>query len=238
MKHPLLITLAASTLCACSGGGGSTPSTQSQANLAGIYSTGTITPDGGTADKAVGIIASNGQTVIVDTSSDEGFIGQLSSNQLSGKIYSGDRVVETTGALQLNTDSTVSGTYASSLGNGAFKLNQKSTDKSLYQRGASLSTLEGTWVDTDNGTSNTTVIQKSGEFTSQNTDSCYASGKFSTIDSSKNEYAVSITISSCNEGNGTYSGLAIVEDTHHSNDTLTIVIGNNQSAGVSKLVKQ
>lgn len=235
MKHPLLITLAASTLCACSGGG---PSTESQTNLAGIYSTGTITPDGGTADQAIGIIASNGQTVIVDTRSSEGFIGQLSGSQLSGKIYSDSDVAQTTGTLQSNTDGTVSGTYASNLGNGTFKLSQQSTDKALYQRGASLSTLEGTWVDTDNGTSNTTVIQKSGEFTSQNTDSCYASGKFSTIDSSKNEYAVSVTITSCNQANGTYSGLAIVEDTHHSNDTLTIVIGNNQSAGVSKLVKQ
>lgn len=101
-----------------------------------------------------------------------------------------------------------------------------------------MSTLEGTWVETSNKVTTTTVIQKSGKFTSQDTNSCYASGKFSTIDTSKNEYTVSVTLTSCNQANGTYSGLAIIEDTHNKNDTLSLVVGNDQRAGVSILIKQ
>ncbi len=151
------------TACGGGGGGGNSPAAaQTSATFAGIYS-GTLTPNGATAGPAVGLITSDKNVVVIDTSSLEAFIGTISGTSLTGILYSFSAMPA---SAQLNTavGDNIGGSYSSSIGGGQFSLD---ADRDLYNRPSSLAKLEGVWVDTvlTNITGvSTWVIQANGSF--------------------------------------------------------------------------
>lgn len=202
----------------------------------GIYD-GTVTPTGLAADNAVALITSNNKIAIVDTDTLEAFIGTIFVNRITGTLFSSS-VVPATGEVKNASGNNISGTYSSSIGGGTFDL---VADVNLYNRGASLSKLVGTWVDSffTSVTGTTTwVIQSDGSFTMSSTSGCSATGQFSLIDPSKNEYEINLTVSTCPSFNGTYSGIGALSDTFFTDDLLSFIFNNGSLGGLFQPVKQ
>jgi len=206
----------------------------------GIYD-GTVTPTGLAADNAVALITSNNKIAIVDTDTLEAFIGTISIRSITGTLFSSS-VVPATGEVTNVSGNNISGTYSSSIGGGTFDL---VADVNLYNRGASLSKLVGTWVDSffTSVTGTTTwVIQSNGSFTMSSTSGCSAIGQFSLISTKsntfKNEYEINLTVSTCPSFNGTYSGIGALSDAFFTDDLLTFMFNNGSLGGLFQPVKQ
>ena len=218
----------------CSSGGGdssTTPASPSSVH-AGIYS-GTVTATGNTPDSAVAFISSTGKVAIIDTNTLEGFIGTISGSALSGTLYS-TTSVPATGQVSTVSGDNISGTYTSSLGGGTFAL---VADQNLYNRGSSLSKLEGTWVDsvfTNITGISTWVIQSDGSFTLSTSSGCSGTGLFSIIDSSFNEYNLNMNVTNCTGYDGAYSGIAVTSDTFNTDDSISLVFSNGSIGGLSE----
>jgi hypothetical protein len=100
-----------------------------------------------------------------------------------------------------------------------------------YFRGANLTRLQASWsyTDSNSGAVWDLSIQANGSFTLTSTivSGCTGAGSFSTIDTAKNEYAISVTLdSNCYPYNGSYQGLAATIDTNVTNDTILMAIYN------------
>ena len=203
---------------------------------AGIYS-GTITPTGGTPDRAIALITSNGNAAIVDIDTIESFIGRISASSFTGTLYS-TTTVPATGQVTIISNNVFSGTYSSSIGGGTFAM---LADPNLYNRPSSLSKLVGTWIDSvfTNITGTTTwVIQSDGSFTVASTASCTGTGNFSVFNPSDNEYNLTLNIANCPDFNGTYSGFAVLSDTTFTEDTLSLIFSNGTNGGILEPIKQ
>ena len=201
----------------------------------GIYS-GTLTPEGGSTDTAIGIVTSDGNAAIVDLLTEELFIGTNSGTSLNGTLYASTAVPSTAEVTSISGND-ISGNYTSSLGGGNFAL---TAEPDLYSRGAELSKLVGVWVDsvfvTATGTTTWNILAN-GDFTVTTGSSCNASGSFSTIDVTKNEYSLAMTLADCGIVNGNYTGFAALSDTSNPNDTLSIVFANGTIGSVRQPIK-
>ena len=98
-----------------------------------------------------------------------------------------------------------------------------------YFQGADLNRLVGMWSYTEvsSGYEWNLDIASDGGFTGtmSRVTGCTFSGDFSTIDPTKNEYGISVTLDiNCAPYDGTYTGLAATIDTDDINDTLLIAI--------------
>jgi len=111
-----------------------------------------------------------------------------------------------------------------------------------YFRGANLQWLAGNW--SYSGVNNWSLtIQADGSFTGTSSIpvavSCTLSGAFSTIDSGKNEYAITVTLNpDCAPYAGSYQGLAATIDASSENDTLIMAIYNADYGFFMKPLKQ
>lgn len=109
-----------------------------------------------------------------------------------------------------------------------------------YFRGANLTRLQGIWSYSGDNNWNL-IIQADGSMTltSDIAAACTGSGAFSTIDASKNEYALSVTLNNdCYPFHGSYSGLAATIDTTSQNDTILMAIYNADNGFYMKPIKQ
>lgn len=224
MIYRILALVFVLLVSACGGGegdiGGVAPSTAQP----GIYA-GTITPDGKSAETAAGIITSDGKVALVDITTSEVFIGTISGNSLTGKLYATSGV-DSTAEVTTVSGNTISGTYTSSLGGGVFAL---VADPDLYSRTSSLTKLAGTWVDntfTNVVGVSTWVIQADGMFDVTTETGCAGSGAFSVINPAKNGYNLSLNITNCSVLNGDYSGFAVTSDNPYTDNTIALIFSN------------
>lgn len=111
-----------------------------------------------------------------------------------------------------------------------------------YFRNASLNRLAGnSWAYSGPNGDWSLDIQADGAFTGTSTKvpSCTFSGAFSTIDTSKNEYTIALTLdANCSPYDGLYTGLAATVDTTTTNDTIIMAIYNTNNGFFLKPVKQ
>lgn len=207
---------------------------------AGLY-TGTITATGGVADTAIAIITSTGKVAVVDIDTKEAFIGTRVDNSLTGTLYASTSVPSTAEITSVSGDN-ISGTYTSSLGGGTFAL-VANTD--LYNRTADLSKLAGNWIDSvftnalGLGTS-TWSFTTNGAFTVSTGVGCYAEGAFTIIEASKNEYAMTMEITTCGSYDGAYTGFAVLSDTVETSTvdgTLSLFFSNGVFGGMAQPIK-
>jgi hypothetical protein len=235
MLRKILVIALVSLVASC-GGGGDSSNASTEIAAAGIYE-GTLTPTGGTADVVFFMITSDGKVALVDVTTNEGFIGTKTGNTLNGTIYSSVSV-PATGEITTVSGNNISGTYTSSIGGGTYSL---VANTNLYNRTSSLSKLEGTWVDSvfTSGTGTTTwVIQNDGAFIVSSTLGCNATGAFSVINTTKNEYNLTLNITTCIGFNGSYTGIAALSDTFNTDDSISLVFNSGSIAGLAEPVKQ
>lgn len=239
MKKQCLAAVGAASLAmtgaACDGSDGGAGATTIEPPP-GIYF-GTVTPEGATADDAVGLITSDGRAAFVDRSTIEAFVGDVSGDTISGTMFASSAVDATAKVASVSGD-TIEGTYTSALGGGSFSL---SGDAELYQRGADLTKLAGTWVDsafTYGIGISTWVIESDGRVAMVWGSSCTASGRFAVINPKNNEYDLSLTVSNCPGANGTYTGFGVLSDTYYTDDTLSFVFSNGSVGGLFEPIQQ
>ncbi len=235
--------------CFLSGCGGnsddSSPSTITNQSASGIWKgTGTNSLDN-TSGEIAGLIASNGKSFFV-TDYPSLIYGNtsVSGNNFSfnGMGYDGASPYTVSMSGTVTSGTSIDIDYSTPDETGTISLLKADSSIGVYERASSLEKLAGTWNDSISDTTGTWVftIQNNGNFSGiRVTDNCSMSGEFSIIDSSKNEYQVIATVSSCNEFNGVYSGLGFTSDANTFVDNvINFAIANNQNAGIFELTKQ
>ena len=203
---------------ACGGGGGDDTGSSSgpPQSIAGIW-TGTLTSATlQTTYGVVGLITESGTARFANTSSLAQYGGQVSVN--GGSFSSAATAYAPYGGMFPNGSTvgpvSVSGTFTekgamdgsySGVGDaGTFYL----IYSSLYDRPSSLALVSGIWKGSIEGYANTLTIDSGGNIAGSSTSGCTYSGNVGIIDSSHNEYTLTLTIGNCGGRDGSYSGLA------------------------------
>jgi hypothetical protein len=229
-------------LPACGGGGGSDDANESPA---GIWEGTGVTSDNEEGE-IVGLVASNGKAFFL-TDLPALVFGDVtvsgSNFRLNGTAYEDDfdpDAITMSGTVSSGTS--INANYSTSDESGTISLSMADSSIGVYDRSSNLQKLEGIWNDEDTDSEGTWVftIQSSGSFSAiRVTDNCTMNGDFATIDSTKNEYSVTVTTSSCDEFNGNYSGLAFTSDANTFTDNVvSLAIANSQYAGIFEATKQ
>jgi hypothetical protein len=230
-----------------SGGGDSTGSSSSPAqSIAGIW-TGTLTSTTlQTAYGVVGLITESGTARFANTSTLAQYGGQVSVN--GGSFSSAATAYAPYGGIFPNGSTvgpvSVSGTFTekgvmegsySGVGDaGTFYL----TYSSLYDRPSSLALVSGTWKGSIEGYANTLTIDSVGNIDGSSTSGCTYSGNIGIIESSHNEYALTLSIGNCGGRDGLYSGLAALTDVNATNDSLLASVSNASYSYVASMTRQ
>lgn len=135
-----------------------------------------------------------------------------------------------------NISTSILGNYSGDInGNYVMVFDEK------YFRGADLSRLVGDWSYSGTNGEWDLSIGADGSFDGVTTKvaGCTFSGDFSTIDTSKNEYSITVTLDpNCSPYHGSYDGLAGTIDTNGTNDTLLMAIYNIDNGFFMKPEKQ
>jgi len=127
------------------------------------------------------------------------------------------------------------GTYDNGVETGTFSM----VDAGIYNRTSSLAKLNGTWVENIYTTSTgiTTWVINNGAYTMTSVSGCASTGTITTIDTTKNEYAITGTVTNCGVFNGTYSGYGFTSDGTFTDDTFEFVIDNANAYALFAAVK-
>jgi len=215
-----LLATSISLLAACGSGGGGSPAAYTA--QPGIYS-GTFSPTGGITDVFSVIVTSNNKWAGADP--DEAATGTVSGGTLSNAY-----------GFTATLTGTMSGSYDNGTESGTFSL----VDAGIYNRTSSLAKLNGTWVDNvyTASTGVTTWVINNGAYSMTSVSGCASTGTITTIDTSKNEYAVTGTVTNCGGFNGSYSGYGFTDDDTFTDDQFSIVIDNATSYAVFSPIKQ
>ena len=241
MKKNYLIIVLLALLVGC-GGSSSGGDPVSNESAAGIWE-GTGETDKAISGNIVGMIASNGKAFFLTDAmilvyGDASVSGN--SISINGALY-GDVSPSVTMSGTVQSGVSINVNYSTSDENGAISLAKADSSIGVYNRTSSFSKLMGTWDDdfTDDAGTWTFTILNSGEFSAiRDPDGCSISGQFQTIDSTKNEYALTASVSSCADLNGNYSGLAFTSDDGATDNVISIVIVNSENAGVFEAIKR
>ncbi len=228
--------LFSTVLLACGGGGGgeatdtTTNSTATQ-SAGGIWR-GTVTSViNGATYKAIGLITETGEIRFLTDDGEQtlgnvtvdggAFNASLTSYAPIGTVFAQNNssVISGTALGTVAEKSSLSGTTSYS---GSVTSTFTFSYDSIYERNSSLSSVAGTYSDTDGfGYTETYSIDSLGNISGSDTNGCQFSGRIQILDSNYNVYRINLTVTNCSVANDTYSGLATLLDENGSaNDTL------------------
>ena len=94
----------------------------------------------------------------------------------------------------------------------------------LYERDSNLGIVTGTWED-ESG--NTFSIDQDGAIFGQDALGCVYDGAVSIIETNFNVYRLTVTVSNCQDANGTYNGLGVVDDLLAAGDSRQLIFNGN-----------
>lgn len=221
-------------LTACGGGSSNNESTASTAVSADGVWGGTFTEKGvGTFDASA--LLYNGRILAISEKAGVVYDGNytVSGSNISGSVKAYNITTKKSFAT-----ATISGTVSeqdsismefNTLYNDGYKTSGEISlsFNNIYNRTPSLSLVSGSWNYTNPSFGLTITIQDDGSFTGQNTDSCVVSGSIGIIDTKYNIYNVDVTVASCGVLNGNYTGISSLGDDATTNDTLLIIVSND-----------
>lgn len=208
MKHRILLPALLLLLSACA----SSEDTSGPDWVPGIY-TGNFTPNGGTAQPSVVMITTNNKALFTETDVQSTGLGTVSGDTVS---FGAQAYMSLTEGLSGVFD------FAGTAGN--FSL----ASSDVYNHGSDSTRLQGQYIDSTNITvaGVTTWQFNNGAFSVTSSTGCSAYGTVTPIDTTYNEYSVNITIQSCADYDGIYTGLAFTDDTNTADDTINILVEN------------
>lgn len=227
-------------ICSCGGGGGSSDGgTTAQVNANGIWSGTFIETGYGTFD--IDVLTYNGEIIGISQDADIIYRGtySVSGSTMTATVndyeIGGGYLATTTLSISVVEQSTMSGSFSTSYNStGTISVSFDDT----YNRSSSLSTIAGTWTYNVTGYSSTTTINDQGEVSGTNSDGCVITGTVTLLDTTHNLYALDIEASSCGSLNGTYDGLATLQDDATEIDTLTYCVSSDTYIMLYSLTRQ
>ncbi|MDA8086008.1 MAG: hypothetical protein M0Z75_04845 [Nitrospiraceae bacterium] len=208
----------------------------SSVSVAGIWQ-GTYETAKGQIYSVTGIIDSSGEARFA-LSSGTNFVGGVTTSNASingpFNVYDPSGMVNGLTSLSGSFSSAaIIAKYAMPSGPTAFyngTLNV--TPNAVYSNPADLASVGGKWDNTADGLY-FSIDGTSGLFTANNTlNGCFYSGDITVPDSSKNVYALTLSISGCGK-DGSYTGLGFI-----NGDSFTYLISSPQQASSETLAKQ
>ena len=237
----LISVISLAVLAACGGGGGSSEPAANlpvpDASVGGIW-VGTTTDNVSTEPQFfLGVSTDDGRFRFLSADTLGQFVGTFSAD---GTSLSGSGVgIAPVGSTWLDNSTTIdinmSGTIserASMSGNWSGGTGETGTFSfvydGIYARGSALSTVAGSWVSLDelDNPIGSITIDSAGRMDAQDAAGCLYSGDVSIINASYNAYDLDLTVTSCGNFDGVYSGLAVVADTDAPDDTLVYSVDN------------
>ena len=197
-SEPLILAMSLTTLVACGGGGGGSSDPA---------------PDVPVPDAAVGGLWAG--TVTDNVFNDPQFFLGVSTDDGRFRFLSADTLGQFVGTFDTTgTSLTGSGVGIAPVG--------------MYERGSSLATVARSWISRDEfgNPIGSITIDSEGRMDAQDAAGCLYSGDVSIINPSYNAYNLTITVSSCGQLDGAYSGLAVVADDVATDDLLIYSVDN------------
>lgn len=229
---------------ACGGGGGGTtaPPPPVPTNAGGIWD-GTSTA-GGQTIALTGVVTENGDGRFFDDNGTQYIVSSMSGND--GSITMNVTAVAQFGFMfedgSTVTTGTLRGTIVERMSfNGDWSLTTgesgtlSMTYDPLYERGSSLTKLEGMWDESGLGT---VVFDPDGSFFEEDIFACVFNGQTSIIDPDYNVYEMNLTISLCGpEVDGQYSGLGVLTDFNTTDDMLIVQMNSDDLIFTTSLLR-
>ena len=236
----LVSIISLGTLAACGGGGSSDPAQNPpvpDAAVGGLWA-GTVTDNVFNEPQFfLGVSTDDGRFRFLSADTLGQFVGTFDA---SGTSLSGSGVgIAPVGSTWLDDSTTIDIAFTGTIservsmsGNWSGGTGETGTFSfaydGIYERGSSLSTVAGSWVSLDefNNPVGSITIDAEGRMDAQDAAGCLYSGDVSIINPSYNAYNLSLTVTSCGEFNGAYSGLAVVADAAATDDLLIYSVDN------------
>lgn len=224
MRHA--IYLSCLTLSACGGGGSSAPAAPAQQSAAGAWD-GTVSLQGVVINDISCLAAETGEIACLLQVPGDNLIAGLVTGTVqttgstpsgSGRIHAGDGFTLSNGAT-ISTFGITSGSVRSrqslqmqiSVGGQAHSIAM--TYDSSYASGGGLSRVTGVYAEADmQGETSSLTIESNGEIFAQDIFGCVHTGQISEIDSRFNAYDIWAHTVGCAQLDGTYFGLALIEN--------------------------
>lgn len=97
----------------------------------------------------------------------------------------------------------------------------------IYERSASLDMISGTWMVNNVSASSSVTFDSNGGIFGTDSDGCVFSGRLVVPDDKRNLYQVSLTIESCGQYNGSYSGLGAMYSVSENDEFVAIATNSN-----------
>lgn len=218
---------------ACGGGGGSEGGSDSgtaeNISANGIWE-GTFT-EKGVGQFAVSGLLYDGRIIAISQSAEAVYNGTytIKGNTISGTItgyeINGGPFTTTTISGTVTEEESISLSFDTSYGTkGTISL----SFNDIYNRGSSLSKVDGMWSYVDGGYDLTITVHDDGTLWGQDSEGCVVSGAIELLDTAHNLYKVTASLDSCGNLNGSYTGFAALFDNRTKNDTLKVVVSNNK----------
>ena len=244
----LLTSLLLLFVSGCGGGGGSggtspNPPPTSQANPAGVwFGTATNTTIGETY-QVVGVSTANGEFRFLD---DAGVQYQgtmaVSENRFSATLRGLAPLGTTFGNGLTVIEGTISGSIAdrnSITAEYSYQTGDRGTINLVYDaihaRNSSLAFVSGNWADEDGAVYS---VSSTGTVTGTNALGCGFTGQVSIIDPAFNTYRIRLTVTSCGQADGNYSGLGVLRDRNLvDNGLFTFQVSNSVLSLTSELAR-
>ena len=252
----IIVLLLFGGLSACGGGGSSAPPSPppppppppppASESPAGIWE-GTFTSTVfNQVEQVLGVATAPGDIRFISIESGSQFFGQVivSGNAISGTLravsLAGGQFAGGPASGTVNIEGTlsernsISGTFIGVGDEGTFSL----TFNNLYDRDSSILKVQDHWSAQETvfkvllpGLGAAPIgfaIQDTGDFAGADTDGCDYAGSISILDPDFNIYAAALTVSSCEQLNGQYTGYGVLSDTLQADDTITVAVSTNE----------
>jgi hypothetical protein len=239
------VTLAGAVIAACGGGGGGasapatavTPPATTTSN-AGLWK-GTVTSSG-QPQEAVGTVGDNGQfhlsmangMTFVGTMQGSGtsFSMNMTAYMPEGQTFpNGAPSASMAFAVTMTGNGMMTGTYSGAGQSGSFSLAMDA----MGSRSASLQAVAGTYTRSNStGYTVTMTIGANGQLTGSNTRGCVFNGAVSVPSPTRNQYSISMTVTSCGALDGNYTGMGTLVDASSMTNWMTTMRSSMMSGGM------
>jgi len=239
ITRAMIMAMVFAVLSACDSDGGNGSNTVIDQSFGGLWS-GTLTIEGSDAADFFAITTDDGRFQFFSDDTQPLFVGtaQVTANSVAGDGQGYAAAAQTwlnsltvtavTVDASISAGKSLSGTWTATSGeSGSFSFSYEPE----YENDSALTLLQGIWSDDLLMPFVTFTIDADGQFFAQNAIGCTTDGQFSIIDASVNVYAVTSTIANCPFA-GDYSGLATIGEVDNPNDSMVIVISNDERGSV------
>lgn len=245
MKKWLMILLCVYVLTGCGGGGGggSSSNTVDGASVTGLWS-GTVTGDNGQVTQVFGVASANNELRLLSDDLTLQYAGTVSIRGTSGSgtlrgyavdgvFYNGEPVTNFSVTFTVVERESITGTYTTEGDSGRFTL----TYEPGAERQSSLLDLAGEWGYSYLGQWAYAVVTNEGVLQTTFDSGCEVNGSITLPSYDWAIYRASVTVTSCAELDGSYTGLAFLDPDSHEEDVLWLMLSNNSFSYMDGFVR-